>query len=660
MRKVRLTEMEILNFKGIRSLRVTFDGDITSIYGRNASGKTTLFDAVTWVLFGKDSQGRDKFDIKTLDDSGRPISKLPHSVAIVLDVDGKIIRLRREYAEKWVKRRGEIEEEFRGHEEKRLYNDLQCSVSEWRNKIDAICEESLFREITNPLFFSGLKPESQRATLFRMAGDISDADIAHGNKDFEELIKQLDGSSLAEYNQTVAAKKRRVKESMKDIPARIDENKRRVSSLEENDFDALRKEANELSSELSKEIAKVSDKSKAAEEVIAKRVSKMQELSALKDAKYKIEARIAAAANAEYRKAIAERESLKAQISSCKATVESKRSNIKACEETIQERLAYRETLVAEWREINSRTISFDEDSFVCPVCKRPLDDVDVEAKIEELTAAFNQKKAKDLADNSLKGKKNKGIIDALTADKTRIEQEEKDAEEKASELQARLDNMGEAPTPVSADALFSQDAEWMANEAKINEANKELGSIQQPAPSLFDEDEDFIGERKRVISELKDKLSNCNARLAMEQELTSLKERIEDLEAQYVNLSHEFAALERAEFVAKAFTKAKITAIEQKINSMFSFVKFKMFDTQVNGAEVETCEATVNGVPYSSLNAAMRINAGLDIINALCKHLQLCAPIIIDNAESINEIIHTDGQQIRLYVSDDEKLNIK
>ena len=107
-------------------------------------------------------------------------------------------------------------------------------------------------------------------------------------------------------------------------------------------------------------------------------------------------------------------------------------------------------------------------------------------------------------------------------------------------------------------------------------------------------------------------------------------------------------------------FSKARAAAIESRVNGMFKMVRFKMFDTLVNGTEVETCVATVDGVPYDDgLNNAKCINAGIDIINAICAHIGVRAPIFIDNAESVNEIIPTDSQLVRLVVSNDKQLTI-
>ena len=97
-----------------------------------------------------------------------------------------------------------------------------------------------------------------------------------------------------------------------------------------------------------------------------------------------------------------------------------------------------------------------------------------------------------------------------------------------------------------------------------------------------------------------------------------------------------------------------------ERINGLFSYVSFSFLKEQKNGGEKLTCFCTVNGIPYPDVNAAGKLNAGLDIINAICRTKGISAPIFIDNAESVNEIIPTISQVVNLRVSTHRTLTIQ
>ena len=84
--------------------------------------------------------------------------------------------------------------------------------------------------------------------------------------------------------------------------------------------------------------------------------------------------------------------------------------------------------------------------------------------------------------------------------------------------------------------------------------------------------------------------------------------------------------------YLTDEFTKTKVNLLESSINSKFKMARFKMFEVQINGGIKECCETVYEGVPYSDLNNAARINIGLDIINTLSEHYNFSAPIFVDN----------------------------
>jgi exonuclease SbcC len=204
MKKVKILKLSLQNFKGIRSLEISFN-DTTRISGDNATGKTTLVDAFTWLLFGKDSTDRKDFSIKTLDSENKVIEKLDHEVSGVFEVNNETITLRRILREKWVTRRGSETSEMQGHETLFFWNDVPLQAGEFQAKVDAIISEQIFKMVTSPLYFNSLKWQDRRNILTTIAGNLSDSEIASGNKAFQDLLEVMGSKSLEEYKKELAA-----------------------------------------------------------------------------------------------------------------------------------------------------------------------------------------------------------------------------------------------------------------------------------------------------------------------------------------------------------------------------------------------------------------------------------------------------------------------
>ena len=261
-KRIIIRQMSLLNFKGVRELTVDFDEHETNIFGANHTGKTTLFDAFVWLLFDKDSQDRQNFCIRTYDEDNNIIPKLPHEVSACIEVNGVEINLKRCFVENWVKKRGSQEAVYDGNSEERYWNDVPCSKTEFAKKIADICDESIFKLITNPLYFPSMKPATQRGMLFQMAGDLTDADVAASDPQrFANLAEQLTHKTLEEYKKEIAAKKRRINQAIESIPARIDENKRLMPEAE--DWSALERDIKEKEAKIKELDGQISDESKA-------------------------------------------------------------------------------------------------------------------------------------------------------------------------------------------------------------------------------------------------------------------------------------------------------------------------------------------------------------------------------------------------------------
>ena len=647
MRAITIKKLSLVNFKGIRSLTIDFGGKDITISGRNGSGKTTIFDAFTWLMFGKDSHDRKAFNIKTLDADGNAIARIPHEVSATINVNGEEIHLCRRYCEKWQKRRGSVVEEFTGHEEERLYNEVPMSVKDWTEKIAAICPEQVFKFVTNPLYFTAQKPDVQRSMLFGMAGEVSDEDIAAGNKDFTELLASLTGKTMEEYKREIQAKKRKIKAEIDDIPGRIDERMRDLP--QQQNWKQLAADLAKAQDELANIEKQLTDKAEACKAANDARLALSNQEFKLKHQLLNLEYDIKNVAQKDYFALSAQQTELHAKTDNAQTEIYTLQGEIARYETELRAMQNRRAELVAEWKAINARSLQFSEDEFICPCCKRPLDIDDIESKQAEMTANFNRQKAADLGENNRKGKENKKLMD--------------NAQSLIDKCQERIAGLQKQITEWQSNDLYNAtltapDAtEAIQSNAEHQRISKELAAIQEQLaqPRAAADTAELDAAKRDLVSRIDD----IKAQLAQKDIIERNNERIAELQTQLRKQSEELAYLEGIEFTMAEFSKAKVEAIEGRINSLFSLVRFRMFDRQINGCEVETCEATVDGVPYSDLNNAMKINAGLDIINAICKHNGVTAPIFCDNAESVNELQHTESQMIRLVVTEDETIQI-
>jgi hypothetical protein len=638
--------LSLKNFKGIKEFTLdTNGGKNTNIYGDNGTGKTTIFDAFTWLLFDKDSSDRSKFDIQPLDKQGNVIHMIDTEVEALLNIDGKVIALKKILREKWVKRRGEAESELKGTETLYYINDVPVKQSEYKAYINDLIDESIFKMITNPLYFGlVLKWQDRRKVLLDMVGDVSDEDVVSSRNDLKELASLLNNTDIETLKKSIVARKKKLNDDIKAIPYRIDELN---NTIQEFDFEALEFRKKFIQAAIDDIEAKLADSSKIDEEVLKDK----KRLYELQSELMKIEQEAKNEAYKEYEQLNKELQNTLIELNTEKSRLAQQQILIENAEKEIERLEKENEELRERWKEENKKELTFDESLFICPVCKRPFEEADIEAKKEEMLKNFNFEKAETLKKITAQGKENNRKIEELKKKISEINIEEIEAkililDKKVKDIKAKIDNF----KPVID----------LNNNERYKEIKSEIEAIENKLSKQYINTEK--DELKKKLVELKKELEEVNSKLAYKEHNEKAKTRIEELKKQERELARQIAELERQEFLTEEFIKAKVELLQSKIDSKFKYVKFKMFDIQVNGGIAETCEPMVDGVTFSTnLNSGARINAGLDIINALCDYYNIQAPIFIDNKESITKLIVTKSQVISLIVSEqDKKLRVE
>lgn len=636
-----LNQLKLKNFKNAKNELIEFRL-ITNIYGDNGTGKTTVFDAFMWLLFGKDSHNISKFDVQPLDEQGNVIHMLDTEVEGILNVDGKDVTLKKVLKEKWVKKRGETDSELKGTETINYINELPSKQNDYKDYISSIIDENIFKLITNPLYFSTvLSWQERRKALMDIIGNIDDGQVINYNSDLKPLEVLLQDDDIETLKAKVKASIKKLKKDKEDIPARVDELTRTIKS--DIDFDALDINRRGITAGIKDLDAEIADGSKIGENVL-KEKNRLYELKGkLRDMEYEASSKAKEPLN----KLRNDLYRVQSDLNSEKYKLTSAERNNEVIKKEIDSLTSRNNDLRDKWHEEDIKVLEFNEDEFICPTCKRPFDEADIEIKKQEMQENFNRGKAEALKKINDEGVKNAKGIDELNKQLENSKTEEyktsiSSLEKQCNDLHQQIDNY--SPEINYLDIPGYKDI--------FDEANALEAKLQQPVA-----ENPALEHLKKRRAELELELKEVDSKLAYKQTNENANKRIEELKADEKKLAQKIADLEKQEYLTEQFTKTKVELLESSIDKKFHYVTFKLFETQVNGGLVECCEVLVNGVPFSTnLNSGAKINAGLDIINALCDYYQVNAPIWLDNKETVTKTIPVESQVINLIVSEPDK----
>jgi DNA repair exonuclease SbcCD ATPase subunit len=648
---MKLQSLTLHNFKGIRDFSLDLQGRDVSIYGDNGTGKTTIFDAFTWLLFDKDSKDQATFDIKTLDADNKPLPGLDHEVEAVLDLGGRQITLKKSYKEVYTKKRGSAEATFTGHTTDYFVDGVPVKKKEYDETIAEIADESIFKLLTNPRFFNDqLHWQKRRALLLEVCGDVSDSDVIASDKALAALPDILGARSMDKHRDMVRAQMTAINKELQQIPVRIDEATRALPDLAGLDRAVLEKELKELQEQ------------KQAKEQEKIRLESGGEIAEKRKALAELDAELLewkAGMRVDIDAGIASEQTM---VRQCQREIDGLQAEIERLEREIgskQSIIADREKSMAEarenWKEVNAREFTFEQTD-TCPTCGQALPKEQIEAARQKALADFNTKKAGDLESITAEGKAMGAEIKGLQVE---IAELERDAADFRAELEPAKKSKAEAESRL---AKLEQQA---ADLERHPDYLEKLAGREALLAAITALQQDSSEELQKVISEIIEIAARIKGTEAELAKFTARKDgeaRIAELQEQERKLAAEYEALEQQIYLCEEFTRAKVRLLDEKINSRFELARFKLFNVLVNGSLEECCETLYDGVPWSTgMNNGRQINVGIDIINTLSKHYSFTAPIFADNAESVTEIIPTPAQLIRLVVSKpDKKLRIE
>lgn len=653
MKHIRLINLTLRGWRGAENLTLNFGGESALISGRNASGKSRVMDAFLWLLFGKDSQDRKDYELRTRTADGKVQHHTECSVQGTLSIDGEVVTLRREYKEQWVRPRGQKEEVFKGNVTECSWNDVPVRVGDFQKRVNSeIIDDTLFRLITNPSYFFALKWQQQRDMLLSMAATRSDEEIAAGNKDFTTLLDKISGGSLIDYRREIAARIKRIKAEMADIPARIAQTEEMCPKEEdwteiENSIRLIGEHRNTLQDQLG-------NASKRQTDMRSKDMDWAEQIAILQ-AKQRMAVKLAEEeARKEADQLNEERRIIEAELQRASRLNAENNIDLRHNEERVatlsrqrDELMQQLDALRQEWHTIKSEEYVAQD---VCPTCGQHLPE-EMVAKSRE---AAEQYKKQRLDDNNKRGKDTAAMLQSVKRQLENTENALQVNRQRANDYKVFIDEhhaaLREHPAAQPKVIIAEQLPDWKILQGRIDEINESRKSLQSYT------DDEQVANIKAQLDELAKREKELALTLASRQLIDKCKQEVERLREHGREVAQMLAEAEREEYVATQFSHARINDCESRINNMFHKVRFRLFDCTQEGAEYECCTPTVDGTNYAVLNTAAKINAGMDIINTICRYNNIQAPIFCDNAESINVICAPDDAQlIRLQVTDND-----
>jgi hypothetical protein len=662
---MKLLKIALVNYQGIRERTLEPNGHDMNIYGDNATGKTTIGNAISFLLTGKPMGDIINYSIKTRGSDGQDIHYIDHSVEGTLQLDnGRIVTLKRMVSEDWRQTRGSNAEELKGNTTSYFIDEVPTKESDFTMFMVNICDIDRIKMLTQPSqFAAGIPWETRRKILLQICGDVSDDDIITVNPALSKLPEFLTIPGTDDQRYTVEDFKVRASSKMSDlnseikkIPIRVDEAKMATPELTPNDKTLLTLNIGQLSTSQYLKKSQIEKLKEGGNDIVREQINDaMAEMSDARRLHQEI-------VDKEHETSRAASKILSDSL--YELTIQRQNSNNKVTEllgtaNVLSDR---RDRLLRQYKEAQEE---YDAESArqwigatICPVCTRPIPEDAIEAaktqfnltrstRLEDIQkrlddinkqgASCSKSKIDEMNDAAnLQGVTVKRISDQVTALNKEISEsgrtpvssfETTDAFARISRKLATLRSTGDKVDTVTAEKITTLQSELEAIDAQIND--------YMQATAKF----------KTVETQ---------------------KKRIADLTEKQKDLAKEYEHYQQGVFLCEEFIREKVKALDERINSRFKTVKFKLFKQQMNGGLQECCEVLIpspegNLVEFKDANHSAQINAGLEIIGTLSEHWETSMPVIIDNRESITKLIPTKTQVISLIVSEaDKKLRVE
>lgn len=635
--EIKINRLTLENFKCHRLLNLVLDGRSVSIYGDNATGKTSIYDALTWLLFGKDSvgNGEKNIDIKPLDPNGEVKDhQAITSVEAEFQADGETVSLRRTYREVWATRRGTGDPVYEGNTSDYFVDGVPCKKNAFDARVRELVPEDLFRMLTSVSYFAaGLKWQDRRAVLFDMAGTLTDKEIMAGSEQFAPMLDSLGKLSLADYKAKLLSQRKGLTGVRDDAPIRINECQRTLQDLQDIDFDAAREEEKTLTAKreaLSGQLIAMEQDAALEKKRLELREVKLERDTLESRNRAHRDSQKAAGPDLAYiRKTIAEEQM---RLSGDQTFLETTNRTVQRYDREIQDS---RDMYVR----VNGEAFA----GGICPTCGQALPF----EQLQEATRKFNEKKETRLSE--IIGRANR-----LKEEKQNYQDHASKVEAAVQKREAHIQELQDQLRTMQENAVEITDLPEYAG--SMAEINQRIDALQGEINRMMADSSKVRESLRAELNAVKDQLRFVQGVIAKEAVEEQTMKRVEELKADARNAAEALESIEKMLYLMEEFTRYKAKRVESSVNDLFRLASFRLFREQANGGLEERCDAQYDGVPFMGLNNGMKVNVGIDIINALSRYYGVTVPLFVDNAEAVTRLESCNAQVIRLVVSEDDK----
>lgn len=629
----------------------TLDTDFsmkTVLSGQNEVGKSTVKRIILDVLNCHDENDREITGIRPHDENGVEIDDVDIVRAVTFEIDGKAKTLKKVTRQKRNKK-GEITGSVTDYS----INDVPYKMADYNQYInDNMAELGVLPFCLNAMTLLNKSQAEQRLALASYFGTRTDEEICDMFSQFAELKPMFDDGDVDQLKKVCRGKLNGTggRNGSKGLVKERDEISTRIDTIHStNEYTDLAElelqkktyepQLKEIEDKLSDYNKILEDKQKATDDIMNLKfeLSDMERKANADNQKKRMELQL-------------QLDDFNASIRKVESMITAGKASIKSSEREIGDCAIDLEKVRTDWRK--AKELAFDESSVNCPMCGQKLP----EDKIESMRAEFDERKAKNLKKLEDKGNM---LLSASKELKQAIEDKKKeiaDLEAELKELTERHDIVAKELGKVSTDVDMTDNSEYQALKAKIEEKEKALADENDTS--------ELIRKLKNERNELLRQVSSVDTKIELGVANNKrIDDSIADLEDKRKDLNQEIADWERKLDLLKEFTRKKNELLQADVNKYLNFATAKLFRPLLNGDTEECCDFVYNGEAYArNLNHGARMLTEVDICRAFQKVASVNFPIIIDDTESVDDwrIPQIDNQLIMLKHTQDKELVIE